>query len=72
MKTIQKTIGSKRANYTHTKNDRVINVDVEIENVDRFAYVTPIDKTLGDTFKQMDEQIAVFDKFLNELFKHNK
>jgi len=69
---IQKTIGSKRAIYTHTNNNEVINVDVEIENVDRFAYATKIDKTLGDTFKQMDEQIAIFDKFLNELFKHNK
>jgi hypothetical protein len=72
MKTIKTNIGSKRVVYTHTNNNGVTNIDVEIEDVDRFAYVTPINKKLADTFKQMDEQIAVFDKFLNELFKHNK
>jgi hypothetical protein len=85
MTTIKKTIGSKRAIYTHTKNGGVINVGVEVEDVDGFAYITPIDRTLGDIFKEMDEQfkemeeefkqmdekITVFNKFLNKLYKHN-
>jgi hypothetical protein len=69
MKTTKKTNGSK---------------NIEVKDVSGFANVAPTGKTLGDIFKEMDEQfkemedefkqmddkITVFNEFLNKLYKH--